>query len=469
MAENIREIALDTLLVLERGKGYSDRLIRAVLDKYDYLEIRDKAFLKRLTEGTLERQLELDYYLDQVSSIPVSKMKPLIRCLMRMSLYQLLYMDTVPDSAACNEACKLAAKRGFSSLRGFVNAVLRKLALKKNSLTLPDRESEHMRYLSVKYSMPRWIVELWLEEYGMDMAETIMSGLMQVHPVSLRFRTDLSPERMESLCGEIISTGASLTESAYLPYSRTLTSAASVERLPGFAKGLFTVQDVSSALAVEAADISPQDFVVDACAAPGGKSLLAAEKAAKVLSRDVSPEKKEMIRESAARMNIGNIQIQVFDATIEDETLIESADIVLLDVPCSGLGVIGKKRDIKYRVTPKDLKDLQTLQRKIVNTCSKYVRPGGILIYSTCTINPGENEEMVRYITDCLSFTPDSLDNILPQKVLKDREQVERLRRHYGKEPSVPLNELERSACVQLLPGYMEGDGFFIARFRRKH
>ena len=468
MAENIREIALDTLLVLEREKEYSDRLIRAVLDKYDYLETRDKAFLKRLTEGTLERQLELDYYLDQVSSVPVPKMKPLIRCLMRMSLYQMLYMDTVPDSAACNEACKLVAKRGVGSLRGFVNAVLRKLSREKASLTLPDRESEPIRYLSVKYSMPRWIVELWLEEYGMDIAETVMSGLMQVHPVSLRFRTDLTPERMESLCEEIISTGASLAESAYLPYSRTLTNAASIDRLPGFTQGFFTVQDVSSALAVEAADICPKDFVVDACAAPGGKSLLAAEKAAKVLSRDISPEKTELIRESAARMNARNIQIQVFDAAVEDEALIESADIVLLDVPCSGLGVIGKKRDIKYRVTPQDLKDLRVLQRQIVNTCSKYVRPGGILIYSTCTINPGENEEMVRYITDHLPFTPDSLDNLLPQKVLEDREHVEQLRRQYSKESSVPLNELESSACIQLLPGYMEGDGFFIARFRHK-
>lgn len=467
MAENIREIALDTLLVLEREEEYSDKLIRAVLDKYDYLDTRDKAFIKRLTEGTLERQLELDYYLDQVSSVPVPKMKPLIRCLMRMSLYQLLYMDTVPDSAACNEACKLAAKRGFSSLRGFVNAVLRNLSRGKASLTLPDRESEPTRYLSVKYSMPLWIVELWLKEYGMDMAEAIMSGLMQVHPVSLRFRTDLTPERLENLCGEIKSTGAALAGSAYLLYSHTLTNAASIDRLPGFQEGLFTVQDVSSALAVEAAGISPQDYVIDVCAAPGGKSLLAAEKAAKVLSRDVSYEKIDLIRENAARMNAENIQTQVFDATVEDETLLESADIALLDVPCSGLGVIGKKRDIKYRVTPQDLKDLQALQRQIVSTCSRYVRPGGILIYSTCTINPGENEEMVRYITDHLPFTPDSLDNILPLKALEDREQVEQLRKQHGKEPSVPLTAQQRSACIQLLPGYMEGDGFFIARFRR--
>lgn len=468
MAENIREIALDTLLTLEREKEHSNRLIKDVLDKYDYLETRDKAFIKRLTEGTLERQLELDYYLNQISAVPAPKMKPFIRCLMRMSLYQLLYMDTVPDSAVCNEACKLAAKRGFGSLRGFVNAVLRKLSREKNILTLPDREREQVQYLSVKYSIPRWIVELWLEEYGMDIAETLMSALMRIHPVSLRFRTDITKERQENLRQEIQNTGAVLVKSGYLPYSYTFTGGPPVDRMPGFPEGLLTVQDVSSSLAVEAAEIKPQDYVIDPCAAPGGKTLLAAEKAAKVLSRDISAEKTELIQESADRMNAENIRVQDYDAAIEDAALFETADVVLLDVPCSGLGVIGKKRDIKYRITPEDLKNLQALQRRIVNTCSKYVKPGGTLLYSTCTINPGENEEMVRYITDHLPFAPHPLDEVLPQKLLVDKKRVEQLRKECGRESHVQLNEEERRACIQLLPGYMEGDGFFIARFCRK-
>lgn len=467
MAENIREIALNTLLTLEREKEYSNRLIKDVLDKYDYLQVRDKAFIKRLTEGTLERQLELDYYLNHTSTIQVSKMKPLIRCLMRMSLYQLLYMDTVPDSAVCNEACKLAVKRGFGSLRSFVNAVLRKLSREKNFLTLPDRDKERVQYLSVKYSIPRWIVELWLEEYGVDIAETIMSALMQIHPVSLRFRTDITKERQEKLLQKIQNTGAVLVRSGYLPYSYTFTGGPSVDRMPGFPEGLFTIQDISSALAVEAADIKPQDYVIDPCAAPGGKTLLASEKAAKVLSRDISAEKTKLIQESAERMNAENIQIEDYDATMEDTALIETADVVLLDVPCSGLGVIGKKRDIKYRITPEDLINLQILQRRIVNACSKYVKPGGTLLYSTCTINPGENEEMVRYITDNLPFTPYPLDEVLPQKLILDKKRVEQLRRECNREPYVQLCEDERRACIQLLPGYMEGDGFFIARFSR--
>ena len=188
-----------------------------------------------------------------------------------------------------------------------------------------------------------------------------------------------------------------------------------------------------------------------------------------MLSRDISADKTELIRESAERMNAGNIRIQDFDATVEDPALFGTADVVLLDVPCSGLGVIGKKRDIKYHITPDALQSLQALQRRIVDTCSKYVKPGGTLIYSTCTINSGENEEMVRYIIDNLPFTPYPLDEVLPQKLLLDKKRVDQLRREYNREPHVQLNEDERRACIQLLPGYMEGDGFFIARFCRKH
>ena len=168
MAVNTRELVLDTLLALERGEDFSHRLVKGVLDKYDYLDPRDKAFIKRLTEGTLERQIELDYHLDRFSRTPVKKMRPLIRCLMRMSVYQLLYMDAVPPSAVCNEACRLAQKRGFTSLKGFVNGTLRAVSRGRDSLVFPDEALCPVEHLSVKYSMPPWLVELWAEEYGLE-------------------------------------------------------------------------------------------------------------------------------------------------------------------------------------------------------------------------------------------------------------------------------------------------------------
>lgn len=472
MADHIREIVLDTLLALEKDGEYSHRLIRAVLDKYDYLEGRDKAFIKRLTEGTVERQTELDYYLEHVSTVPVRKMKPLIRCLLRMSAYQLLYMDAVPDSAVCNEAVKLAAKKGFRNLKGFVNGVLRNLSRQKDRISLPDAGREPVSFLSVKYSTPPWLVELWLSQYGWDVTETLLEGLMQVHPVSLRFSTGLSEQERENRVERLRQAGAQVTENPYLPYIYSVERTDNISMLPGFGEGDFTVQDVSSALAVEAAEIRSTDFVMDICAAPGGKSILAAEKADRVLARDVSREKTSVIEENIDRMRAKNIQVQVFDATGLDEEYLEKADVVLMDVPCSGLGVMGKKRDIKYHVTPEGLRSLAELQRRIVDSSWRYVRPGGTLIYSTCTIHSGENEAMVKYISRELPFEPVSLERVLPQKLWEQKcgleERIKKQREMAPQGQGVQLTEEEQAACIQLLPGYMECDGFFIARFRRK-
>ncbi|MDE6017008.1 MAG: 16S rRNA (cytosine(967)-C(5))-methyltransferase RsmB [Acetatifactor sp.] len=433
MAENTREIVLDTLLALERGEELSHRLIRAVLDKYNYLEERDKAFIKRLTEGTIERQTELDYYLDACSSVPVRKMKPLIRCLMRMSVYQLLYMDNVPDSAVCNEACKLAQKRKFSSLKGFVNGVLRGIARQKGNLPMPDRTAAPLEYLSVKYSMPLWLVQLWTDAYGAERTERILRGLLDIHPVSLRFSTNISEEEHGKLVRDMEQAGAVLRQSSLLPCSYMVENTENIARLPGFTQGKFVVQDASSAMAVEAAGIKAGDFVLDICAAPGGKSIFAAEKTGaggRVLARDVSGKKTDLIEENIERMGMTNITVEVHDATESDESMHGRADVVLADVPCSGLGVLGKKRDIKYRVSPEKLLALEELQRAIIESCWQYVRPGGRLLYSTCTINPAENENMVRWILEQFPF------------------------------------ELEEQR--QFIPGEDETDGFYYARLRRK-
>lgn len=465
MAENTREIILDTLLALEKGGQYSHRLIRAVLDKYNYLDGREKSFFKRVTEGTIEREIELDYYLNAFSSVPVKKMKPFIRALLRMSVYQLLYMDAVPDSAVCNEACRLAAKRGFGSLRGFVNGVLRNISRNKDKLPLPDREKEPLRFLSVRYSVPEWLAEMWLSEYGTELTETMLAALMEVHPVSVRFSTALSGEEREYWCGRLAETGARIRQGSYLPFLYELTAADNITELPGFAEGRWTVQDVSSALAVTLAGIRETDFVMDVCAAPGGKSMLAAERARNVLSRDLTPEKTAQIRENATRMRADNVAVQEWDARCFDPAYEKKADVVLLDVPCSGLGVMGKKRDIKYHVTPESMEGLCALQREIVTVCSRYVKPGGTLLYSTCTINPAENEEMVRYLTEELGFEPVSVEEALPEELRTAKHRTEELRRPGGKRQTAD-GEMQ-GACMQFYPGYMNADGFFIAKLKK--
>lgn len=463
MADQTREIVLEALLALERGEEFSHRLLKAVLDKYDYLESRDKAFIKRVTEGTIERQLELDYYLNAFSTVPVGRMKPLIRCLLRMSVYQLLYMDTVPDSAVCNEACKLAEKRKFRNLKGFVNGVLRNIVKNKNSLPLPDKEKNPAEYLSVKYSMPQWLVDMWLDEYGREGTVTLLEGLLQIHPVSLRFKSTLPEEERETYLTMLQKTGAELKQSAYLPYVYTGTNIEGIGTLPGFAEGAFTVQDVSSALAVTAAGIKAGDFVMDICAAPGGKSILAAEKAERVLARDVSESKIALIEENLERMQVSNVTTQVSDATVADAAYTQQADVLIMDVPCSGLGVMGKKRDIKYHASYESIESIVELQRRIVKNSWQYVKPGGILLYSTCTINRTENEDMVRWISDNFPFEPVSLSEDLPEKLLSE---VRDCRARLPKTSDLP--EELRAACIQLLPGFMSTDGFFFAKLRRR-
>ena len=445
---NTRELVLDILMAIEKGEGFSHKLIKDTLDKYDYLDRKDKAFMKRIVEGTLERQMYLDFIINAYSNTPVGKMKPLIRSLMRMSAYQLIFMQ-VPDRAVCNEAVKLAAKRKFVNLKGFVNGVLRKISGSKENLPTPSRE-DMVSYLSITYSMPVWLVEKWIKELGADITEGVLKQLLEISPVTIRMKESVNAEDKEALLEQMKAQGIEVEAHPYLPYAYTLSHLEGMHQVPGFSQGLIAVQDVSSMLAVEAAGIQPGNLVLDVCAAPGGKTMLAAEKTGPkgmVIARDLSDMKVSYIEENAGRMCLDQVHVQVHDALLLDESMVEKADVVIADLPCSGLGIIAKKRDIKYNVTPESLKELQELQRQILDVVSQYVKPGGTLIYSTCTINPMENEENRRYILEELGFKAESMDAYLPD-VLKCKTSAE--------------------GYLQLIPSVHQTDGFFISKYRRE-
>ena len=203
--ENTREIILDMLMEITAQKEYSHKVIGQVLDKYNYMSGQDKAFMKRVTEGTIERQIQIDYILNSFSSVKVNKMKPLIRNLLRMSVYQLLFMESIPDSAVCNEAVKLATKRKFHNLKGFVNGVLRNVARNKESVQYPDKEKEPVTALSVLYSCPEWIVEMWLKEYGMETCERMLQALLEIHPVTIRMDETLTEKEQKEVFSELES------------------------------------------------------------------------------------------------------------------------------------------------------------------------------------------------------------------------------------------------------------------------
>lgn len=430
---NGREIVLDLLVEWEKGNIFSHKLIRDVLGKYDYLTGQEKAFIKRLAEGTIERQIELDYIISQVSSVPVKKMKSLIRMLLRMSVYQIFYMDGVPDSAAVSEAVKLAGKRKFQNLKGFVNGVLRSVAKQRETISYPNREERWESALSVRYSMPEWLVKYWEESYGRERTEEILKGLLAVRPVTVRLPLRMQEEERQKWLEKVQSMGVTVQRREKLPYAFDLYGVEGVSTLPGFAEGLFAVQDISSMLAVEAAGIKPGDFVLDICAAPGGKTMLAAEKVlpdGRVQARDVSEQKTLQIEENVERMGLSHVDIKVWDAAVRDEEMEGRADVVLADVPCSGLGVIGKKQDIKYHASLEGMESLVKLQKEIMKNAVAYVKEGGTLLYSTCTIHKKENEEMVQWICENYPFTTESM--------------------------------------VQLFPGEAGNDGFFFAKLKKK-
>lgn len=385
---NTRELALDMLLAIDRDGRYSHLVLRDVLDKYQYLSKQERAFLTRLTEGTVERMLTLDYVINQFSKTKVKKMKPLIRELMRLSVYQIMYMDGVPDAAVCNEAVKLARKRGFSGLSGFVNGVLRSVARGWKNVTFQNE--------SVRYSVPEWIIDGWNADYGRDVTEKMLEAFMQ--PAKITVRTNTQKCTPEELKDRLSQEGVTVEAIEGISYAFALSGFDYLAGLGSFQDGWFYVQDISSMTVAHAADPKKGDYIIDVCAAPGGKSSHLAELldgSGMVEARDLTEYKVGLIEENILRHDLHNMKAVQQDATLFDETSVEKADILICDLPCSGLGVIGRKSDIRYKMTAEKAHDLAVLQQEMLDTVWKYVKRGGKLIYSTCTIHKEENEDNV--------------------------------------------------------------------------
>ena len=443
---NTRELVLDILLEVAEGQP-SHVVLQNVLAKHQYLPKQDRAFITRVCEGTLEYQIQLDYILNYFSRVPVDKMKPVIREILRSAVYQIKYMDHIPDSAACDEAVKLAQKRGFYNLKPFVNGVLRTISRQLDEVSYPSREGDKLNYYSVRYSMPENLVSRWIDAYGEETAEKIMAAFLEERPLTVRCRT--FRYRKEEIIRSLQEQGVKVEEAPYLPYALRISDYNHIYALDAFRRGMIQIQDVSSMLVAEVADPQRTDLVIDLCAAPGGKSLHVGDKMegyGTVYARDISQNKVNLIEENIARTSCINVQTKVQDATVFDLDSELAANIVLADVPCSGYGVIGKKPEIKYRATPQKQEDIVILQRTILDRAASYVKPRGTLIYSTCTIAKEENEENMLWFLQNYPFKLESLDPYLPEEL---------------------HSETTALGYLQLLPGVHDTDGFFIAKFRR--
>ncbi|MBR3811028.1 MAG: 16S rRNA (cytosine(967)-C(5))-methyltransferase RsmB [Agathobacter sp.] len=429
---SVRELVLDILIEVNEKEKYSHLVLRDVLNKYQYLEKKDRAFLTRLTEGTIEHMLEMDFIINSFSKVKVKKMKPLIRNLLRMSVYQIKYMDSIPDAAVCNEAVKLTRKRGFGQLRGFVNGVLRNIARELPHLQYPDEKLEPVRFLEVTYSVPAWIVEQWIKDYGYEKAKSVCESFLKERPITIR--TNLTKTTPEALKEKLMAEGVVVKEIEKLSYAFEISGYDYLQALSSFEEGLFYVQDVSSMMVAEIAAPEKGNYIIDVCAAPGGKSSHLAEKlegTGMVEARDLTEYKVSLIEENIERHGLKNMNAVQKDATIFDEASKEKADVLICDLPCSGLGVMGKKTDIRYKMTKEKQKELVQLQREILDTVYAYVKKGGNLVYSTCTIHKDENDGNVAWFVE--------------------------------KHP-----EFEVLFSEQIFPGEEYHDGFFIAKFHRK-
>jgi 16S rRNA (cytosine967-C5)-methyltransferase len=442
---NAREIVLDMLLEVIEGDKYSHTVLNQTLKKHQQLEKQERAFISHLFTGTVKRYLTLDFIINQFASLSVQKMKPLIRNLLRMSVYQIMYMNQVPVSAVCNEAVNLAKKRGFTKLSGFVNGVLRNIARNTEEIKYPDKSKDPTLYLEIIYSYPKWLVTKLLEQYDLDTVEKMFQASLKEKETTIRCNQRRnSPMELKKL---LESEGIIVEDSEYLDYAFKIKNYDYLDKLQSFQQGCFTIQDVSSMLVCEVAGIGQDDFVVDVCAAPGGKALHAAETAKKVSARDLTEYKIKLIEENITRLGVSNVETKVWDATKLDNELIQCADVVIADLPCSGMGVIGKKSDIKYKLTQNQHKDLVELQRIILNIAQSYVKEGGILIYSTCTVNRDENQGNRDWFLENYEFDAESLDSHLPAQL---------------------RNENTKNGYLQLIQGIHNTDGFFLSRFRKK-
>ncbi|MCQ2529733.1 MAG: 16S rRNA (cytosine(967)-C(5))-methyltransferase RsmB [Lachnospiraceae bacterium] len=423
--KNLRNIVCTMLVeTLEKG-GFSHIVVNDTFSSND-LDGQERAFVTRLFTGVLERLILIDSIINAYSKTNTQKMKPVIRNILRLSVYQLFYMDSVPDHAAINEAVLLAKKKGFGGLTGFVNGVLRNI--QRNGI--PENLPENVRCCT-----PKWFYEKMVQQEGKEAAEGFFYACLESGK-NVSVRLNLRKESKENIVKSLIADGCKVEKDPEIKEAVYISGFEKLTELNAYKNGLIFIQDTSSMnIGVEAGNALSEKtpkLIIDVCAAPGGKSTHLAEKypEARIISRDLTPEKTKLIEENRTRLGLSNVECQVWDALSLDETLVEKADLVVADLPCSGLGVIGNKPDIKWRVKEKDLKELEQLQKNILTVVQSYVKPDGILIYSTCTVNQGENSDNVQWFTENYPF------------------------------------ELQKEK--KFLPGRDNSDGFYIAVLKRK-
>ncbi|WP_227872023.1 16S rRNA (cytosine(967)-C(5))-methyltransferase RsmB [Paenibacillus albus] len=452
-----REVALDTLVKVAEAGAYSNlQLNRALQDAQ--LSRQDAGLATELVYGTIQHQRLLDERLSELVTKGFNKLTPWVLVLLRMSAYQLLMLDRIPPHAAVNEAVVIAKRRGHSGISGMINGVLRNMERSLAELKKPLVIADPVKRIGITYSYPDWLVKRWIGSYGEAVTEQICAAGNEPPHSSVRVNPlRLSRDKASTMLAEASGGEASVEASRLSEHALIVSGAGNLAGTEGYRTGLWSLQDESSMLVAEVCAPKPGMKVLDCCAAPGGKTTHLAElmeDRGQVIANDVHPHKKQLIEEQATRLGLTSIQAVTGDAAeLASKFEPNSFDVVLLDAPCSGFGVIRRKPEIKWTKSAEDVLSIAALQEQLMDEAAKLVRPGGTLVYSTCTIEREENEHQVaKFLERHSEF---KLDAKWPAQVLRPLQEA-----HAIAEPF--------SGMVQLLPQQFGSDGFFIARLTRQ-
>ncbi|MCM3784218.1 16S rRNA (cytosine(967)-C(5))-methyltransferase RsmB [Neobacillus mesonae] len=439
---------MQILTAVEQEGAYSNLLLNQVLNSAS-LSPADAGLATELVYGTIARRKTLDYFLESYVAKGLAKLQPWVRCLLRLSLYQILYLDRIPDHAAVSEAVNIAKRKGHQGISGMVNGVLRNILRNQGELKIPSNLPPAKR-ISLEHSHPEWLVERWIAQYGEETAEAMCKANNEAPPVSVRVNTTMISR--DKLMKEMQDAGLIVEPSAISNDGIIVTSGGNMALTNWYKEGMLSIQDESSMLVAGAVDPKPGMKVLDCCAAPGGKTSHMGEKMedrGQIIANDIHPHKIQLIQSQAERLGLASIETVCHDALDLAVSYEEASfDRILLDAPCSGFGVIRRKPDLKWSKSPEDVEAISTLQHQLLGTVAKLLKPGGVLVYSTCTTEQAENGRVVeRFLQEHPDFaSADIMDTV-----------NEELR------SSVTTDGLG----LQILPHQFHSDGFYIARLTR--
>lgn len=438
-----REVALKIINDVTQNHAYANIALAREINRQKLSE-QDRRFITELVYGTIKAGATLDWMISHYINRPVDKIAPIILNILRMGMYQMFFLSKVPVSAACNQAVELTKKYGHIGTVKFVNAVLRNAGRTPEKIVYPDKEKGMARFLSLTYFHPEWLVARWLKRLGGEATEELCRINNLTPPLCLR--TNTLKNTREELLVILENEGVIAEPSQWTPEGIVCHSSPALGTLKSLREGLFQIQDESSMLVAHVLDPKPGEFIIDACAAPGGKSThigALMQNKGRILSGDIHDHKLVITRENAERLGIDIIETKVLDATMIGKKYFNQADRVLVDAPCSGLGVLRRKADSRWRKEESMLTELPELQKAILHSAADCVKVGGVLVYSTCTTEPEENQAVVEsFLQDRSEFKLENTGSFLPVSG-------------------------HNADMVQLWPHVDNVDGFFIARLMR--